>query len=564
MKALKEKRLSLRSFLRRGLVILSLFALAFASCNTSGDDGDTTPSTTTPPPQPKVVSITVTGTITKDWFQGCAPDLTGIKINVLWDTGTLEKDIPASDFADRGFTASPNYCDEPGDYAGGAAGKFYVVHVGSPNVYSQAIAYKGVIPVLNITKGKVDKLYADEDPTLRLNKAKLTLNYIWDSANPYTSPPPAAISTPTAVTDKKDIYMNSAYPPWDLNGIATTNQVNVYIGSLAGAAGTNPVTGKIDVTDYMQAVGVAVQTPLPDDFYAYDDEIEIVNTTPSATTFPEELDAKLEANNVKFNVTYQSGKAGSGSTKPTETQEKTWKEFKDNVAYARTVLGNLDNANSVNPVNWGNAGFVKDGTTVKGAVVGVSPAFGWENSAIDILNYSEDVTIEAGANRGAATWTFWLEYVPKEYLLGVAGTHTAYVDRVYIDMPIATFQNEIVIDQRNKLPQALLPYAAGDVAMTDDWMNVINDRWVLTGKYQLGSRKLEKAVDWVSDYFYYGYKSLGTVITLDAPTLSGITVASFSVETERDFSLPVYYRGETQTQDDSVLVEVFLNGPSDH
>ena len=38
MKALKEKRISLRSLWRRGLVILSLFALVFASCNTSGDD----------------------------------------------------------------------------------------------------------------------------------------------------------------------------------------------------------------------------------------------------------------------------------------------------------------------------------------------------------------------------------------------------------------------------------------------------------------------------------------------------------------------------------------------
>jgi len=39
MKALKEKRVSLRSLFRRSLVILSLFALVFASCSDSGGDG---------------------------------------------------------------------------------------------------------------------------------------------------------------------------------------------------------------------------------------------------------------------------------------------------------------------------------------------------------------------------------------------------------------------------------------------------------------------------------------------------------------------------------------------
>jgi len=45
MKALKEKRIGLRSLWRRGLVILSLFALVFASCDSTDDDN----KTTTPP-----------------------------------------------------------------------------------------------------------------------------------------------------------------------------------------------------------------------------------------------------------------------------------------------------------------------------------------------------------------------------------------------------------------------------------------------------------------------------------------------------------------------------------
>jgi len=45
MKALKEKRISLRSLWRRGLVILSLFALVFVSCSDSSGSTDETTAT---------------------------------------------------------------------------------------------------------------------------------------------------------------------------------------------------------------------------------------------------------------------------------------------------------------------------------------------------------------------------------------------------------------------------------------------------------------------------------------------------------------------------------------
>jgi len=87
MKALKEKRISLRSLWRRGLVILSLFALVFASCN-STDEEETQP--TIPPTQagPKVMSIEVVSPITANSYEGLAVDLAGLKVLVRYDNGS--------------------------------------------------------------------------------------------------------------------------------------------------------------------------------------------------------------------------------------------------------------------------------------------------------------------------------------------------------------------------------------------------------------------------------------------------------------------------------------------
>ena len=100
MKALKEKRVSLRSLFRRSLVILSLLALAFAigSCaDTSGDSGGDTPP---PPPPPPVVPVTPVVTLKTvqsvtvlshpylPSYEGAAPNLEGLKALVIFTDGT--------------------------------------------------------------------------------------------------------------------------------------------------------------------------------------------------------------------------------------------------------------------------------------------------------------------------------------------------------------------------------------------------------------------------------------------------------------------------------------------
>ena len=93
MKALKEKRVSLRSLFRRGLVILSLFALAFAfaSCGESGGGGgDPTPTSgpTAPPVPPDlkhVEKLEIRKHPTMYSFEAGAVDLTGLVVAVHWN-----------------------------------------------------------------------------------------------------------------------------------------------------------------------------------------------------------------------------------------------------------------------------------------------------------------------------------------------------------------------------------------------------------------------------------------------------------------------------------------------
>jgi len=83
MKALKEKRIGLRSLWRRGLVILSLFALVFASCNTSGSGEEEKK----PEEGPKVVDLKLTAK--DDWlgtqYEGRKIDLSGITVSAKYE-----------------------------------------------------------------------------------------------------------------------------------------------------------------------------------------------------------------------------------------------------------------------------------------------------------------------------------------------------------------------------------------------------------------------------------------------------------------------------------------------
>ena len=127
MKALKEKRASLRSLFRGSLAILSILALAFAfaACGSNNDNDTTDPGPGPGPgPQPDpvyAVSIAVLQQPQYESFQGCPPNLKGLIAHVRFSDGT-DKVIGEThaDF-DKLFTL-PGYCDVPSNFRADHAG----------------------------------------------------------------------------------------------------------------------------------------------------------------------------------------------------------------------------------------------------------------------------------------------------------------------------------------------------------------------------------------------------------------------------------------------------------
>jgi len=473
---------------------------------------------------------------------------------VLWATGpnadgTIHE-YEAKDFDTYGFYIDPPYCDKPGAYP--TPGIFRVQHRGS-SAQSLPIDYEGVIPIVTVQGGELEKVFADQDPVLDLVKTSIDLSYYWDSTRPdpdvgqkITSPYVATTATHAKIKQAtKTIKVTSAYPPYTLDDVLSDGVVTVYFGALKDtvpafdkdAAGAKK--GYIAVKKYMQVVEVVVKDL--GGAFAFDDETEIFAI---GGTMPKELDEKLAS--VTFDVAYQpitAGGADKEKTEEVEHQTKTWTQFKNNVAYAIRV-GNI--TTSAQPVNWAAAGTVKTAAKSLGQV-----RSGWEAWDVDILDYDED-----------GYWKLWLEYVPLEYLKAIAGADPAYNARVDVNLPVATF-DEAAVRVRPGLnagyeqaAQAMLPYKSAPVPMTQNWLDIVTDKWVFSATYTLDRDTKTRYFGFTTGMFQQGYRSAGDVINLTGGLSAGVLPASGQVIEVRDWSLPVYYRGFDISDEDGVVVRI--------
>ena len=84
MKALKEKRISLRSLLRRSLVILSLLALVFVSCGDSSSDDNNNSGVTGNYTGPEIETVIINGNNLPVQYLGRPINLTGITATIIY------------------------------------------------------------------------------------------------------------------------------------------------------------------------------------------------------------------------------------------------------------------------------------------------------------------------------------------------------------------------------------------------------------------------------------------------------------------------------------------------
>jgi hypothetical protein len=310
MKALKERRVSLRSLFRRGLVILSILALAFAfaACG-NGDDNGGGPGNgpgngggngggEPPPPPRQVVGMTLfnpdrigrEATLGNQQigFQGLPPDLTGAVIELRWNDGARNTVTVDSTNADQFFT-SPIAPDWPGVRED--LEPFRIGHVTNTNAssWTSEFRYDRVVRLhrFNVSSQGSRTWYADRNPALIDNwvaegtwvyerTAGTTGTWVSDETRAdrqavpgaFDAASPGATLGNTRVWRTTPIPLAESYPALDFGrlmaagtGAQTEGIIVARIGSLQPQASwqPHPVTGGARIPANIMEVEIAVE-----------------------------------------------------------------------------------------------------------------------------------------------------------------------------------------------------------------------------------------------------------------------------------------------------------------
>jgi len=582
MKALKEKRLSLRSCLRRGLVILSLFALAFAfaSCNSSDDEGGgggggtdnyiTTVVTT----RPAVNYIRITSQPKKPSFQGAPPEIDDVTIEYTIEGDNSIKTLSGADIRKEGFTPSPDYCDIPGK--GTAAGKFFIAYAGFSS--SNRLEIPGVIAYNDIkTNGPTLDVFSDQPADLSAGLT-FTATYFWDDTDEdtrYTTVPPSTAPIGKQGNATRTIYPKKlVYPPvalpkdvakaskqvayayFGLNYVNTAGTDNYWVYDTletARSSGINEKRVEIPIT-YWEIWGVVLNS-LPQGTYLLDDDTDYSHktTTVGATTVGEPDIDKWQSKIVdllagaKFDLYYVNAK---NEAAPAAVSPRTigWDEFQKNVAYALKVA-TFDNYTKQRMI------IGDDGIKLAAATA---------RDKTPILNYNED--------EGDPVWGLDVQYVPREYAISddadVGNLYTAKVKG--LNIPVYLFNQEIGVSRKlypSVEVNARATWQAAPATFPARLENGINDRWTLTASYIRGSDPKTKTIAGFQSAWFYaamsGVSNKAGTTTLDGSHIDLTGTGQFSGRVagvasgliiSETWTLPLTYRGVKVSADDETVV----------
>jgi len=553
MKALKEKRVSLRSFLRRGLVILSLFALVFASCGESGGGDDTPPDVPPPPPPaPVVKSITIIQQPTGASFQGLPPVLTGLIAEIEWDDGRKEVTSDTSL-----FNTAPGYCDTAWNYSATAGAGVNTVPYDKLQLY-----YKGQTAVsqqllinriyaatkIEITQASSVAWFSDQRPDF----TGLTYNVIFDGY--------AGVGS----YKREALPMTAAYPKTDYKEVVDKKKLTVFVGpydssaytaaNIMGVTSGGQYSGSWVKTDFYLANYYqvkAIEFKGMDDAIFYDDDVTTFFTSAAGTTIDAtNVYAQLKKYNVKFEVSY---------TGTDVTKSLTMDDFIANSIYYRNLTGLASGGN--------NSAYM-----LNAIVAATDPLVVDPTGNTSILRVDPD---------DEETWRIYLDYAPLRYNSSASQTI------VPVSLSLYTFQQEL---RRVEGPGERFIWASDNPrTMNTDELNDIKTKWSLQGQYMKGRQTSYKAITLTPQMFYdgyagtsYGWNSLTTGINsyrtysgrVFFPNSSDVggrwglySAADGSVSMKlkanqigRDFPLPVYYRGGYLVDEDESVVVNLVGG----
>jgi len=524
MKALKEKRISLRSALRRSLVILSLLALVFAGCSSSDDDTSSNGGGGgyQGGGGPRAVSITVAVEPTGPSYQGLPPNLTGMVLDVTWDNGTMSR--VEGDLIGQGFYPVPNYCDEAG--LGTAISAFTIASANS-TASSGPFRVPGVIfcAKLDLTsKGQVI-WYSDQKPDY--TNFDLEATYRYDSDRPYadartTGIMPTASMWGNEVITKAKIGISQSYPTVSVNQV-TNWFVNASIGNMPGSSGPGVSSERLMITNYYEVAGIEY---VPDSAAwdtVFDDDVKYAGDKG-------EIFALMTASKPSFKIFYFDG----------TDRIIDWTEFVGNVTYTSTMMGMV-----VTPTGLTDSIVVSDDGTDTDA------------NGDAILAYDED----------EFNWNVILEYVRKEY--GAPSSVATYISKFTVPVPVYEFQGEVVISRRDGtglnnvwIEEKTTNPTEPTKGTADDNIAAINGKWKMVGAYtRLGDTKY-KEIEFDVDGLGTMWPNFGTVVNQNLTATYSGNIASGEYAFEPGVPIPVYYRGATyQDEDDTVIVDIYYVEP---
>jgi hypothetical protein len=563
MKALKEKRVSLRSLLRRGLVILSLFALVFASCSDSDDGGTgTDPGPTNPPAGPSIVSLTILQQPQEESFQGLPPNLKGLIVEVHWSDGKIEQ---VNDYTK--FTTVPGYADEASDPLTSETdvptpkegfGLMYIGHT-EAQTNNLKIPFVVAASAIDITQVNPVTWFSDQRPDVSGLTYNVAFEAGWSGMGARWTGTTNGVATGPKTGYKKVAQpMTPVYPLIDYKDA----ERDKFLTAIVGRDGTgktgdkdNKVETTFGITNYYGVAAVEFAGfDNPQNYF--DDEVNVFFTNNSLDK--NKAYNELKKSGAKFKVSYFDPK-GNGNKLSDKTNTYTLDEFFANAQWYNARLG-------------GNSAMAY---MIQSIIIGSDSTTDYKINAAyesmgNVFKLGGDENLDDGKS-----WFVRLDYTPWRY--NTSGSQ----GQVNVPFEMYTFDGDIFAIKDVPGPVTIWG-SFGTKAMDEQELKAIKDKWHLEGTYaKEGVRgTIRKEIDLTAQMFYDGYfgasalngwtslntswaTNKGTQFHPNASygagynsmiTAPGLIQGSNGVRT--DFSLPVYYRGGQAFDDEGIIVDL--------